>query len=247
MGLSLLLGGIKHGVQSFNREQAGIDATLLILGVIALGIPSMFNTALEPDFFKVEGLSIGASIAMIVMYALVIVYQFTTKRDDDVDPVAQEVHHSVGWSSRYALVVLTIAVGFIALMSEVLVGAIEHVTEAFGLSEFFLGVILIPLIGNVAEHLVAVQVAIKNKMDLSIGIAVGSSLQIALFVAPLLIFISLLMGKPMQLEFTYFEIAAIMAGSFIAAFVSQDGKSNWLEGAMLLIVYGILAIAFFFL
>ena len=132
-------------------------------------------------------------------------------------------------------------------MSEFLVGSIEAVTATFGWSEFFVGIIIIPLVGNIAEHLVAVQVAIKNQMDLSLAVAVGSSLQIALFVAPALVFISLLLGNPMALEFNGFELVAMMAASVIAAFVSVDGESNWLEGAMLLAVYIMLGLAFFFL
>ncbi len=246
LGLSLLAGGIKNGKQMFNRSNAGIDATLLILSVIALGIPSLFNWALEPNFAAVEGLSIGASIAMLVMYGLVVLYSFTSQPNHD-DPVMREAHAPSGWSTTHALIILTVAVGLIVLLSEILVGAVQHVTETLGLSEFFIGIILIPLIGNAAEHLVAVQVAMKNKMDLSLSIAIGSSLQIALFVAPLLVFLSLLMGNPMQLEFNQFELAAVAAASFIAAFVSLDGESIWLEGAMLLMVYVILGLAFFFL
>ena len=126
------------------------------------------------------------------------------------DPVTREAHAPLGWSTAHALIVLVVAVGFIALLSEFLVGAVEPVTEALGLSEFFLGVILIPLVGNAAEHFVAVQVAMKNKMDLSLSIAIGSSLQIALFVAPLLVFISLALGNPMPLEFTSYEVLACL-------------------------------------
>ncbi len=246
LGLSLLVGGLKNGKQTFNRSNAGIDATLLILSVIALGIPSLFNWDLEPDFFAVEGLSIGASIAMLVMYGLMVVYSFTSQPANG-DPVMREAHAPSGWTTTHSLIILAVAVAFIVLLSEILVGAVEHVTETLGLSEFFIGIILIPLIGNAAEHLVAVQVAIKNKMDLSLSIAIGSSLQIALFVAPLLVFLSLLLGNPMQLEFNRFELAAVAAASFIAAFVSLDGESIWLEGAMLLVVYVILGVAFFFL
>jgi Ca2+:H+ antiporter len=247
LGLSLLAGGIKFGTQKFNRENANIDATMLILAVIALGIPSIFNLELEPNFTAVEGLSIGASIAMLVLYALSIVYSLTARKDE-VDPLARPaVHTEAGWGTRHAVIMLVVAVAFIVVLSEILVGSVEPVTEALGLSEFFLGIILIPLVGNVAEHIVAVQVALKDQMDLSLSIAIGSSIQVALFVAPILVFISLLVGNPMQLEFSYFEIAAVMAASFIAAFVSLDGESNWLEGAMLLMVYVILAVAFFFL
>lgn len=246
LGASLLLGGLKNGIQKFNRKTANIDATMLILAVVAIGIPSLFNWTLEPDFTAVEGLSIGASIAMLVVYGLSILYSFTAKTAEG-DPMVREAHATGGWSVTHATIVLVVAVGLIVFLSEVLVAAVEPVTEELGLSEFFLGIILIPLVGNVAEHLVAVQVAIKNKMDLSLSIAIGSSLQIALFVAPLLVFISLAIGNPMPLEFDQFEVAAMVAASFVAALVSLDGESNWLEGAMLLTVYVILGVGFFFL
>lgn len=246
LGLSLLLGGFKYGNQKFNRANAGLDATLLILAVFALAIPSIFNLQLEPDFRSVEFLSIGAALAMLVMYGLTVVYSFTAKTTE-TDPVAREAVAPEGWGTAHALAVLVIAVALIAFLSEILVGAVEPVTEELGLSEFFLGIILIPLVGNAAEHFVAVQVALKDKMDLSLSIAIGSSLQIALLVAPLLVFISLLIGNPMPLEFNIYEILAVAAASLIAAFVSLDGRSNWLEGAMLLVLYVILAVAFFFL
>lgn len=246
LGLSLLVGGIRHGLQRFNRENAGLDATLLVLAVFTLAIPSFFNAALDSDFVRVESVSIGASIAILVMYGLVILYSFTSKSTEG-SPQVHEAHAPSGWSTTHALVVLVAAVGFIALLSEFLVTAVEPVTESLGLSEFFLGIILIPLVGNAAEHFVAVQVAAKNKMDLALSIAIGSSLQIALFVAPLLVFISLALGHPMPLEFTTYEILAMSAASLIAALVSLDGRSNWLEGSMLLVLYSILAVAFFFL
>jgi Ca2+:H+ antiporter len=246
MGLSLLVGGIRHGVQHFDRGNAGLDATLLILAVFALAIPSFFNIELEPDFRRVEFLSIGAAVAIMLMYGLMILHSFTAKTVE-ADPQAREAHAPSGWGATHALVVLVVAVALIALLSEFLVGAVEPVTESLGLSEFFLGIILIPLVGNAAEHFVAVQVAAKDKMDLALSIAIGSSLQIALFVAPLLVFISLALGNPMPLEFTFYEILAVAAASIIAAFVSLDGQSNWLEGAMLLMLYVILAVAFFFL
>lgn len=249
LGFSLLLGGLKNGRQSFSRKNANIDATLLILAVVALGIPSLFNWTLEPNFAKVEGLSIGAALVMLVMYALTIVYSFTSQSGAEIekDPMMREAHAEVHWGTAHAVIILVVAVSFIAYLSEVLVHAVEPVTEQLGLSEFFLGIILIPLVGNVAEHLVAMQVALKDKMDLSLSIAIGSSIQIALFVAPMLVLLSIPLGNPMALEFNQFEMAAIAGASFIAAFVSLDGESIWLEGAMLLMVYAILAIGFFFL
>lgn len=136
---------------------------------------------------------------------------------------------------------------FIAWLSEVLVGAVEHVVVSLGWTEFFLGIVIIPLVGNVAEHLVAVTVAAKDQMDMSLEISVGSGLQISLFVAPLLVFVSLLMGNPLTLVFNQFEMIALTAAALIAALVALDGESNWMEGAQLLGVYIILALAFFFL
>jgi Ca2+:H+ antiporter len=148
---------------------------------------------------------------------------------------------------RVALAVLVAATLGTVFMSEVLVGAVEHVTEELGLTEFFVGIIIIPLIGNVAEHLVAVQVALKDKMELSLAISLGSSLQIALFVAPALVFISLLFSETLLLVFNIFELVALMAAALVAAFIAADGESNWLEGAQLLAVYIIIGVAFFFL
>jgi Ca2+:H+ antiporter len=148
---------------------------------------------------------------------------------------------------RKAVIVLLGATAFIGWSSEVLVGVVEHVVVNLGWTEFFLGIVIIPIVGNVAEHLVAVQVAAKDQMQLSLEISLGSSLQIALFVAPVLVYVSLLMGNPMDLVFNEFELIALTAAALIAALVALDGESNWMEGAQLLVVYVILAMAFFFL
>ena len=248
LGFSILLGGLKHGIQRFDRANAGMDATMLILAVIAISVPSIFNTAIEPDKLKVEELSVSTAVVMLGVYVLSIIYMLRSKTPEtDAGPTIQPSHTAPHWSPRIALAVLAASVVGIAIMSEFLVGSIEPVTETLGLSAFFVGIIIIPLIGNVAEHLVAVQVALKNQMDLSLSIATGSSLQIALFVAPVLVFVSLFMGNPLTLEFNNFELIALTASAAIAAFISVDGKSNWLEGAMLLAVYLILGLAFFFL
>ncbi|MCB0201177.1 MAG: calcium/proton exchanger, partial [Anaerolineae bacterium] len=245
LGASILLGGLKNGVQRFSRENAGIDATMLILAVIAISVPSIFSVAIEPNKLAVEELSLTTAAVMLVIYGISILYQFKLKTSNS-EPAATS-HSEHRWNSRVALVVLAASVVGIAIMSEFLVGSVEPVTKQLGMSEFFVGIIIIPIIGNVAEHLVAVQVARKDQMDLSLSIANGSSLQIALFVAPVLVFISLLMGNPLTLEFNNFELIALTASAVIAAFISVDGRSNWLEGAMLLAVYTILALAFFFL
>ncbi len=246
LGFSILLGGLRHGVQKFDRANAGIDATMLILAVIAISVPSIFNAAIEPDTLRVEELSLTTAAVMLVIYALSIVYQMRLKTPENGIGVPP-AHTAPHWKPSIALAVLTASVVGIAIMSEFLVGSVEPVTEALGMSEFFVGIIVIPLIGNVAEHLVAVQVALKNQMDLSLSIANGSSLQIALFVAPVLVFVSLLLGNPLTLEFNNFELIALTASGVIAALIAVDGRSNWLEGAMLLAVYLILGLAFFFL
>lgn len=245
LGASILLGGLKNGIQKFNRENAGIDATMLILAVIAISVPSIFSVAIEPNKLAVEELSLTTAAVMLVIYGLSILYQFKLKTADGEAPPASHSEHR--WNSRVALGILMASVVGIAVMSEFLVGSVEPVTKQLGMSEFFVGIIIIPIIGNVAEHLVAVQVARKDQMDLSLSIANGSSLQIALFVAPILVFVSLLLGNPLTLEFNNFELIALTTAAVIAAFISVDGRSNWLEGAMLLAVYVILALAFFFL
>jgi Ca2+:H+ antiporter len=244
LGLSILMGGLKHGTQRFDRSQAGLNGTMLILAVIAILVPSIFGHAIEPDHDAVEGLSIGVAIVMIAVYALSLVYSFTS---GEVEPLSHQPVDAAHWDVRTSLIVLLVSTLGIAWLSEVLVGSVDHVTESLGWSEFFVGIIIVPIVGNVAEHLVAVQVALKNRMELSLSIALGSSLQIALFVAPVLVFLSLLMGNPMDLVFNQFELIALAAASLIAALVALDGESNWLEGVQLLVVYVILAIAFFFL
>lgn len=248
LGLSILLGGLKHSTQRFDRRQAGVNSTMLILAVIAWGIPSLFAHAIEAvNHDAVEYLSLGVAGVMIFVYALSIVYAFSYA---PASHGRDEEHHLTagkGWSARASVAVLIVATMFIAWLSEVLVGAVEPVVTRLGVTEFFLGIILIPLVGNVAEHVVGVQVAIKNRMELSLAISLGSSLQISLFVAPFLVFASLLMGNPLTLVFNQFELIALGGAVLIAALIALDGESNWLEGAQLLVVYAIIGMAFFFL
>lgn len=246
MGVSFLLGGIKNGIQKFDRRNASRYAILLILSVIALTIPSLLSAAIGPDTdIKVEILSLGVAGVMIILYALSLLFSFKVDAATITHHPKVDDHLAKAWPVRTAVIVLALATGGVVVLSELLVGAVEPVVASLGISEFFLGIILVPLIGNVAEHLVAVEVAIRNKMDLSVEIAVASSLQIALFVAPVLVFISLILGNPLQLIFNEFELIALIAGVLITALVSFDGESNWLEGAQLLAIYLILALAFF--
>ena len=249
LGFSILAGGLRHGVQKFNRTHAGVNSTLLLLAVAALVIPSLFSHTIDQaNHAAVEYLSLGVAGVMIVLYILSLIFQFNRPAgltyDEELAAAEQQAPH---WSVRKAAIVLVLSTVAIAWMSEILVGTVEHVVTEIGIPSFFLGIIIIPIIGNVAEHLVAMQVALKNKMELSLAISVGSSLQIALFVAPLLVFISLLMGNPLTLVFNQFELIALMAAVFIAGWVSMDGESNWLEGAMLLAIYAIIGLAFFWL
>jgi Ca2+:H+ antiporter len=265
LGASVLFGGLRHGRQTFQRPRASVNATMLILAVIALAIPSIFSAAIEGGNAKsaaatvllaqerlvvdpdVEALSLGVAAVMILIYALGILYAFREQTESPLSRPAANVPQTAGWSVAKSLAILLLVTGAIAWLSEILVGAVEPVLKQLGWTEFFLGIIIVPLVGNVAEHLVGVQVAVKNQMDLSMEISVGSSLQIALFVAPALVFISLLMGNPLTLVFNEFELLALFGASLIAALVALDGESNWLEGAQLLVVYFIVALAFFFL
>ena len=248
LGLAMVVGGAKHGVQTFDRRQAGNNSILLILAVVALVIPSFFSHSIGPETsVGVEAFSIGVAVVMIVLYGLGVFYTIKFNNSPLAYTPTTVEHAKPHWTVAFSLVVLALATVGVVVLSELLVGAVEVVVVELGLSEFFLGIILIPIVGNVAEHIVAVQVAARNQMDLSVEIAVSSSLQIALLVAPVLVFVSLAMGNPLTLVFNAFELAALGAGILIVALVSADGESNWLEGAALLAVYLILGIAFFML
>lgn len=252
LGASLLLGGLKNGKQIFNRVVAGQNSNMLLMALIALAIPTLFSPAIGPDTsVSVESLSLGAAASMILIYGLGIVYIFRTSAPETplTRPSAEHSRAERLWSVPKSLIIMVVTVIAVVYLSELLVGTVEPILEEYKfLSEFFLGIVLIPIIGNVAEHIVAVQVALKNDLELSMEIAVGSSLQIALFVAPVLVFASLLFPPPyLTLHFNIFELVAVMAASIITAFVGMDGETNWLEGAQLLVVYVILALAFFYL
>jgi Ca2+:H+ antiporter len=247
LGFAMLLGGLKNGRQFFDRRNVSIDATMTILAVIAMIVPSLFNHYIEPDKLRVEELSLATACVIVVLYLLFIIYTIRNCDSDSCESTAMKHSAAVPWSAKKAILMMVLSMAGIVVMSEFLVGSIEAATKYLGLTPFFVGIIVIPIIGNVAEHLVAVTAARQNKMDLSLSIALGSSLQIALFVTPILVFVSLILGNPLALEFNQLELITLMAASLIAALVSLDGESNWLEGAMLLALYSILGLAFFFL
>lgn len=247
MGFSILLGGLKNKGQKFNHLQATNNATMLILAIVALMVPAVFGAYIDTAHHgDLQPFSLGVAAVMILIYGLGIYFSFTDKVDEN--PLTREstqAHHAK-WSVSTAVIVLAVATTAIVVMSELLVSSVEHVVETLGWSEFFVGIIIVPLVGNVAEHLVAVQVAIKDQMDLSMEIALGSSLQIALFVAPVLVIVAALMGKELAFVFNEFELVSLAAAGLVAVFVFKDGRSNWLEGAQLLALYAILGVAFFY-
>jgi Ca2+:H+ antiporter len=245
LGLAFLVGGWSRQEQQFNRSSAGLHSASLVIAVVALLMPALFALTARSTDFRTEAVSIGVSIVLILMYALTLLFSFKTHKDFFRSSHVEE--HKPKWSAKFAMGLLAGATIVVALMSEFLVGALEPTVEEFGLSKLFVGLIIVPIVGNAAEHSSAIILAAKNKMDVAIEIAIGSSTQIALFVAPMLVFASLAVGKPMDLIFSSFEIAAVAFSSAILGFIALDGRSNWLEGAQLLAAYVIMAISFFFL
>jgi Ca2+:H+ antiporter len=245
LGLSVLLGGLKNGTQRFDAQTAGVNATMMALAVVAMVIPAVIALGdhdMRPSQADIEHLSDGMAVVLIVMYGL---YLLFTLRGGSGKPAEGE-HHQASMKMTTALGILATATIAIVVMSEILVGALEPTAESWGLSEFFIGIMLVPLIGNIAEHLVAVQVAMQNKMDLSLSIAVGSGLQIALFVTPVLVLAGWAMGTPMTLVFNGYELMGLIAAVLIAVLISVDGRSHWLEGAQLVALYLIIGMAFYF-
>lgn len=244
LGLSLLAGGLKHRTQSFNRQAAGMNVALLTLAVVGLVVPALFDfTHPAGDFATQERLSIIVAVMLLAVYLLSLLFSLRTHRKLFRPEGEQE---PPTWPARRAIITLVVATVLVAWLSEILVGVTEETIAELGVSELFIGIIIIPIVGNAAEHGAAVMMAVKNKMDLSFAIAVGSSTQVALFVAPLMVFLSLALGNPMNLAFTAFEVTAVALAVGVVTVISLDGESNWLEGVQLLAVYGILAAAFFF-
>jgi Ca2+:H+ antiporter len=243
LGLSFFVGGLRHREQRYNAQAAGVHSTSLTLAVIGLLMPALFVlTTGERDFLHREVVSGVVAGLLILLYVGALAFMMVTHQD-----LFRTQHEAEAqWSLRRGVTVLVVATAFVALESEFLVGALDPAIERLGLSKFFVGLIVVPIVGNAAEHGSAVLFAARNKVDITLEIATGSSTQIALFVAPALVFISLVVGHPMDFIFTPFEIAAVGVSSLIAALISLDGKSNWLEGAQLMAAYLIIAISFFF-
>jgi Ca2+:H+ antiporter len=250
LGLSVLMGGLKYPKQVFNKTAAMLGSTMMGLSAIALLMPAVFHIIVQgKSNVREQDLSLEIAVVLIITYVLSLIFTLRThshlytggidKKDE------QEAIGTHGWSKTQSIATLLIATALVALMSEFLVGAVEEASKALGLTEIFVGVIVVAIIGNAAEHSTAVLVALKNKMDLALNIAIGSSMQVALFVAPVLVFASYLFRKPMNLLFTPLEVVAIGVSVAIVTLISQDGESNWMEGVLLLAVYAILGITFF--
>ena len=245
LGLSVLAGGLKNGRQTFSREIAGSNAALLVLAAIGLFVPAVLALSSGGSEGSVVEDSVLVSVLLIAGYVLSLIYQFSNPTGTLGGHEARDAHEGPGWTGRTAAVVLVGAAILLAILSEILVGAIEPVVEQFGLTAFFVGVVILPVIGNLAEQLVAVQLAFKNRMEFSMAVSYGASLQVALFVAPALVLLGVLTGHPMNLVFAPLEVVAVGAAVGISALIALDGESNWLEGALLVIVYLILAASFF--
>jgi len=253
LGLSVLVGGLRHPLQKFNRTAASLGATMLVLAAIGLVIPSIFHQAVGGNAVRLErGLSLDISVVLMATYLLGLVFSFRTHAHLYLGASGARAHDPAGGAVRggagRALAVLLIAAATVGVVSELMVGALEEAAHDLGMSQVFVGVVLVALVGNAAEHSTAVLVAAKNKMDLAVNIAVGSSIQIAMFVAPLLVFLSYAIGPaPMDLHFTSLEVIAVVLSVGTMALVSLDGETHWMEGVQLIAVYVMLGLAFYFL
>jgi Ca2+:H+ antiporter len=244
LGLSIFCGGLKYRVQTFNPMLAGHNASLMLLSVIAFFVPAVFSKELDP--LPMKQLSLVVAGSLISAYLLWLIFSMITHRREFAEPSNEEAK-SPEWGKITSILILLSATVLLAIESEWLVHDIEPVANKLGWSELFVGAFVIAIVGNAAEHSTAVLMALKNKIGVSMEIAIGSSLQVALFVGPLLVFISLLFERQMDVVFTWFEIVAISVASFIAISISRDGATNWFEGTLLLIVYVILGTGFYYI
>ena len=247
MGLSIVAGGLKQSELKFNRTNAGMSAGMLVLAIVSLVLPALFKYSHPEPGARMAGLHLaeGVAVVLLLTYAASLLFTLKTHRrliGGEPHPVSGE-----RWGLGRALLVLAAATVGIAVESEILVHATEAVTAELGLSQIFLGLIIIPLIGNAAEHATAIMVARKGQIDLSLQIALGSSTQIALLVAPLLVFVALFLGQPMNLVFSPFEVAILFLATLVTSIVTLDGESHWFEGVQLLAVYAMIAVAAFYI
>lgn len=250
LGASCLAGGIRYPRQTFNATASSMGATMLTLAAIGLVIPHSFLTMLHGSPARETQLSLAIATILILTYGISLLFSLRTHRHLFSGKGAEEERgeaEDLPWSLGRSLGILLLATTAVAVVSEFMVGAIAETTQAWGLTQVFVGVIIVAIGGNAAEHSSAILVAMKDKMDLSLNIALGSSLQIAYFVAPVLVFLSYALGRPMDLAFTPAEVLAVVLSVVIVGQVASDGESHWFEGIQLLSVYLILALVFYFL
>lgn len=261
LGASLFAGGLRKKEQRFNATGAKAQATLLTIAAMGFLAPAVFHHALvnshSESVAAEHDMSVAICVILIITYGLGLLFSLKTHRHlfaghghsiDENTGADHKPGHSEIWPAWAALTVLGIATAFVAWVSEMLVHSVEGAAESMGMNEVFIGVIVVAVIGNAAEHSTAILMALKNRMDLSIGIAIGSSIQIALFVAPVLVFLSHLIGpQTLDLVFTIPEVLAVAAAVAITDQIADDGRSNWLEGVLLLSVYAVLAVMFYYL
>jgi Ca2+:H+ antiporter len=267
-GLSILVGGLKHKEQYFNRENTGIQSSMLFLAIIGLAVPTIIaTTGLNPSTSaqiehgeKMRFLSDSVAFILLIVYVAGILFAFITHKHlfttryqqqqrlqqthNDQNELSEDKEST--WTKKKSFVILFLSIVGVVIVSEILVSSVEVTAEEYGFGELFIGAIIVGLVGNAAEHSSAVMLASRNKLDLSIGIAAGSGTQVALFVAPILVIIGAFLGKPFTLVFTPFELAALILAAIILNWISHDGKSNWFEGVMLTAVFIVIAIGFFF-
>jgi Ca2+:H+ antiporter len=253
MGLSMLLGGLRYKEQEFKSVVARVNGSSMTLAVIAIILPTTViytSNGVAPE--AIRNLSSTVAVVLIVVYALTLVFSLKTHSYlyevgladlESQTSIDEPTHKPNLWLWTGVLVASTVAVAF---ESEIFVGVVESATKGLGLTPLFTGVILLPLIGGAAEYVTAVSVAIKNNMDLSVSVAMGSSLLVALFMAPVLVLVGIAIGQPMDLDFNPFEVVAVAVAVVVANLISLDGRSNWLEGALLLATYVVLGAAFYF-
>jgi Ca2+:H+ antiporter len=271
-GLSIMISGFKFKEQFFNKENTGIQASMLFLAVIGLIIPTILavtvlNSEDELNQIKIQFLSDALAFLLLAVYVAGLIFTFFTHKhlftsrlvNQGTDEIAvkgknksteenlQQLEIHEKWSKRKSFLLLGLSMAGVIVISEILVGSVEVVTAEFGFGELFVGAIIIGIVGNAAEHSSAILLARKGKMDLAIGIAAGSGTQIALFVVPILVIAGILLNRPFTLVFTGFEIISVLLAAIIMNLIAHDGKSNWFEGVMLIAVYIIIAIGFFFI
>jgi Ca2+:H+ antiporter len=266
-GLSMIVGGIRHKEQTFNRENAGLQSSMIFLSIIGLAIPTLlaitaFGSDSEDGEMKIQLLSDSLAILLLGIYAAGIFFTFVTHKhlfttsttlhengynnnNSNSNTFAKIIHEH--WSKKKSFLILGLSMIGVVVVSEILVGSVEETGKELGFGELFVGAIIVGIVGNAAEHSSAILLARKGKMDLSIGIAAGSGTQIALFVVPILVFAGIALGQPFTLEFTLYELATLFLAAIILNLISRDGKSNWFEGVLLTAVYVIIALGFYFI